>query len=260
MNIVVLLKMVPDVVEELVVASDGKSLDPQWLRMILNEPDGHALEQALLLKERHGGTVTVLALDAPEVDEVLFTALAQGADRAVKLAGDWTGIRSLSAVRVFSSFLAPGPGQPTPEILILTGSQAIDDLEGEAGPYLAEILDLPYLGVVSGVAIDERGKRATVIKEFAGGLRGEFELPLPAVLGIQAAEKPPRYVPVARVRSTMRSAKIETLEISPPEAPAALAVDRLYKPEVVGRAEMLEGTAEEVSVRIAELLAEHGLI
>jgi electron transfer flavoprotein beta subunit len=87
MNLFVLLKTVPDTVEELTVGADEKSLDAQWLRFKLSDSDEHALEQALLLKEKHGGQVTVVALDAPELDDSLFTALAKGADRAVKLAG-----------------------------------------------------------------------------------------------------------------------------------------------------------------------------
>ena len=69
-------------------------------------------------------------------------------------------------------------------------------------------------GVVTGVVPDGAG--VTVTKEFAGGLRGEFALPLPAVLGIQSAEKPPRYVPIAKVRAAMKSAKIETVDVTPP--------------------------------------------
>ena len=82
MKIIVLLKMVPDVVEELEVAADGQTLDTEFLRLIANELDNHALEEALLLKEKYSGTVTVVALDAPEVDDALFTALAKGADQA----------------------------------------------------------------------------------------------------------------------------------------------------------------------------------
>ncbi|MBI5393936.1 MAG: electron transfer flavoprotein subunit beta/FixA family protein, partial [Verrucomicrobia bacterium] len=83
MDILVLMKVVPDVVEELEVGADGKSLDTSFLRTILSERDDHALEQALLLKDKHGGKVTLLTLDAPDIDDVLFTALAKGADRAV---------------------------------------------------------------------------------------------------------------------------------------------------------------------------------
>jgi electron transfer flavoprotein beta subunit len=260
MDIVVFLKMVPDVVEELVIGEDGKSLDTQSLRMRLSDPDEHALEEAVILKEKFGGTVTVVAMEAPEVEEVLFTAFAKGADRAVKLPGDWSRIQAPAIARLFASLFSSGSQQLTAQTLILLGSQAIDDLEGEVAPYLAEILGAPYLGVVTAIRLDEEKKKAIVMKEFAGGLRGEFELPLPAVLGMQAAEKPPRYVPVAKVRSIMKSARIETVEVSRPEIVAGLSVDRLFMPEVAGKAEMLEGTAEEVSARIVEILAERGLM
>jgi electron transfer flavoprotein beta subunit len=260
MDIVVLLRMVPDVVEELVIGEDGKSLDTQSLRMRLSDPDEHALEEAVILKEKFGGTVTVVAMEAPEVEEVLFTARAKGADRPVKLPGDWTGIQAPAIAKLFASLFSSGSQQLTAQTLILLGSQAIDDLEGEVAPYLAEILGAPYLGVVTGIRLDEEKKKAIVMKEFAGGLRGEFELPLPAVLGIQAAEKPPRYVPVAKVRSVMKSSKIENVEISPLESVAGLSIDRLFTPEAAGRAEMLEGPPEEVSARIIEILVERGLV
>ncbi len=258
MNWVVILKMVPDTVEELMVAEDGRSLDTQWLRMIVSEPDEHALEEAILLKERCGGTVTAITLEAPEVDEILYTALARGADRAVKISGEWTGLRSTATAQIFSTYIKDWLGQNLSETLVLTGSQAIDDLEGEMAPYLAHHLGTPYVGVVSGVRLEE-GK-VIIMKEFAGGLRGEFELSLPAVLGIQSAEKPPRYVPVAKVRSIMKSVKIDTVESSLPEIPASLSVEKMYKPEIAGRAEMLAGTPEEIAKRIVEILAERGLI
>jgi electron transfer flavoprotein beta subunit len=257
MNLVVLLKMVPDTVEELEVAPEGKSLDASSLRFKLSDPDEHAFEQALLLKEKHGGTVTVLTFDAPEVDDVLFTALAKGADRAVKLPVEQATLGAVATARLLaeSDLL-----KPTPDTLILAGSYAIDDLEGELAPFLAEHLRLPYLGVITSVSVAKGGQSVTVLKEFAGGLRGEFEVPVPAVLGIQAAEKPPRYVPVAKVRAAMKSAKIETPVVAEPEAPVAVAVERMYKPEVAGRAEMLEGSPEEVAARIVAVLAERGLV
>src|SRR5512135_1703590 len=107
MNIFVLFKMSPDTVEELSVGADGKSLDDQFLRFKLSDSDEHALEQALLLKEKHGGTVTVVALDSPEIDDALFTALAKGADRAVKLSGELVNIQSLAAAKMLANFLKP---------------------------------------------------------------------------------------------------------------------------------------------------------
>jgi electron transfer flavoprotein beta subunit len=257
MNLYVLLKMVPDTVEELNVSADGKSLDAEFLRFKLSEPDDHALEQALILKERHGGTVTVVALEAPEVDDVLFTALAKGADRAVKIPISQAGLGAAASAEVLSAFLAAG-GPLATDTLVLPGSQAIDDLEGEVAPLLAAALNLPFVGVVCGVKDAANGK-ATVMKEFAGGLRAEFEVTLPAVLGIQSAEKPPRYVPVAKVRAVMKSGKIEEADIAPPERPARLDIERMYKPEAAGRAEMLEGAPDAVADKLVEVLAKAGV-
>lgn len=261
MKILVLLKMVPDVVEELEVAADGCSLDSELLRMTLNERDNHALEEALLLKEKHGGSVTVVALDAPEVDEALFTALAKGADRAVKITDSGARFSTREGAYRLAQALGTVPGL-MPADLILTGAQAIDDLDGLTAPLVSHVLGLPYLGIVTQVVAQPGNKLASVIKEFSGGVHGEYELDLPAVLGIQAAEKPPRYVPVAKVRAAMKSQKIEALPV-PTMADGGLAllsVAALAKPEVSGAAEMLEGSPQEIANRVCDILAARGLL
>jgi electron transfer flavoprotein beta subunit len=258
MNIFVLLKLAPDTVEELEIGGDGKSLDADILRFKLSDPDEHAVEQAILLKEKHGGKVTVVALDSPELDDALFTALAKGADRAVKLTGDLVNLQSFAAAKLLAGFVKPDGQSLPPDTLILLRSQSIDDLEGEVGPYLADLLGLPYACVVTRVAPE--GSAVTVTREFAGGLRGEFSLPLPAVLGIQSAEKPPRYVPIAKVRAVMKTGKIETVDVAPPESLARFPVERMYKPEAAGRAQMLEGNPEEVADKLVEVLAKNSLI
>lgn len=253
MHTYVLWKLVPDTVEELVVAPGEASLAIEDLRYRLGDADEHALEQALLLKERHGGMVTVVALDSPEVDEALFTALAKGADSVVKIAVDQTRLGAVATAQVFAAFFTSARGPLAADTLVLPGSQAVDDLEGELGALLAEALGLPYLGVVCSVTpVDGR---AVVLKEFAGGMRGEFEVSLPAVLGIQSAEKPPRYVPVAKVRAAMKSARIEAATLPPPAVAQAVQVGRMYKPPATGRAQMLDGSPEEVAGQIAAILA-----
>jgi electron transfer flavoprotein beta subunit len=108
--------------------------------------------------------------------------------------------------------------------------------------------------------VDASGGKVALVKEYAGGVRGEFEVPLPAVLGIQAAEKPPRYVPVARVRAAMKSQKIESVPSAGGVATAAVEVLRLAKPVMTEHAEMLEGTPEEVAGKVREVLAGRGLL
>src|SRR3990170_5057468 len=148
MNIVVPIKFVPDLVEELEIGASGAALDRTFLRLVPNEQDDHALEQALLLKERYGGLVTVLTLDTGDVDETLFTAAAKGADRVIKITGDFgEGINNHAAVSVLGAAL-----KSISFDLILTGTQAVDDLDGSIGPLLAARLGLPYAGYVTGVA------------------------------------------------------------------------------------------------------------
>ena len=87
MNIVVPLKLVPDLVEELEINDDGTDIDREFLSFRINEFDDHAIEEALGLVEEHGGNVTVVALERDETDKVLYTALAKGAQKAVKITG-----------------------------------------------------------------------------------------------------------------------------------------------------------------------------
>lgn len=259
MKTLVLVKMVPDVVEELEVAADGKSLDLEFLRLIVSERDDHALEEALVLKERVGGTVTAVAMEAPEIDDVLFTALAKGADRAVKITNAGNTRSTRVSASIFADVLAEG-SDLLPADLILTGCQAADDLDGQIGALVAYKLNMPYLGIVTGVHSDTPETKVTVEREYPGGVHGEFEVELPAVLGVQAAEKPPRYVPVAKVRAAMKSAEIETVQAAGQAELPLVEVTRMTKPESAAHAEMLEGSLEEIAGKIEQILGSRGLI
>jgi electron transfer flavoprotein beta subunit len=254
MKILVLMKMVPDIVEELEVSDDGSSLDQEYLRFIVNERDDYALEQALLLRDS-----LVVAPEAPEVDDVLHTALAKGADRVVKVTGidDHVGTRALAAILAATLPVVPGA---LPADLVLSGCQAIDDLDGFVAPLLAGSLDLPYLGLVSRLSVDAGTGKAVASKEYAGGVLGRYEVTLPAFIGIQGCEKPPRYVPIAKVRAAMAAGGIETVEAVGGSAPVQLPVTTMTKPTESGHAEMLEGSVPELAEKLADVLAERGLL
>lgn len=254
MNLVVPIKMVPDLVEELVIDASGAQLDPDALRLKLNELDDHAIEQAILLKEKGVAQVAVVAPDIEGIDDVLFTAAAKGADRLIKLTGNWgNGVNNHALARVFANFIKT----LRPE-LILTGVQAHNDLDGSVGPQLAEHLGMAYAGYVSGVAVST--SQVQIRKEFPGGLVARMEVLLPAVLGIQAAEKPPRYVPISKVRAVMKTAKIETFPAMELETAGAPMSIRLFQPETGARATMLEGDADTVATRLVEILRESGIL
>ncbi len=257
MDIVVALKQVPDLVEELEINDEGTGLDPDVLSFVLNEFDDHALEEALLLKEETGATVTVIGVDTTgELDQALYTALAKGADRAIKIVGDFEEGERLP-IPVMARLLAGALQQMTYD-LVFTGVQAADDLDGQVAPMLAALLNVPHVGVVTSVA--RVNGVVKVQKEFWGGITADLEVDLPAVLGIQAARQAPRYAPVSRVRQAMKEATIEEIEVEDlPEAPVA-PLRRMFIPEVSGRAEILEGDEATIAEKIVDILRERGLI
>ncbi|MEE9600739.1 MAG: electron transfer flavoprotein subunit beta, partial [Thermoplasmata archaeon] len=252
MHIVVIQRMVADVVEELELDPDGLSLLEGSVRYITNELDEHALEQALLLKERHRAKVTAIVVGIEEADQALAAALAKGADEGLKLVTDfgrWRDNHRLASL--LSSVL-----KELDLDLILTGVQAIDDLDGSLGGILAAQLDLPYCGSIASLRVDSEAQKAVVEKEYPGGLLGVMEVSLPAILGIGSAERPPRYVPVSKIRYAMRS--MSPREVSEaPEAEIGVSIVGMAKPEA-SKAEMIAGSPEEIAERVVSILKESG--
>ena len=254
MRVVVPVKLVPDLVEDLVIDESGVTLDAMEISLCLNEFDDHAIEQAILLKEGDGSRVTVVAPGVEKADSVLFNAAAKGADCLVRVAGDFDESMSNHA---YARMLTPIMRDLEPD-LILTGVQAHNDLDGQLGPLLAEYLSFPYVGYVA--SVKNGSGKATVRKEYPGGLSAKFEVNLPAVFGIQAAEQPPRYVAFSRVRQAMNTTAIEERTAIDPSRSWAPEVSRLYQPEGGKRAEMIEGEADEVAARIVAILSERGYL
>jgi electron transfer flavoprotein beta subunit len=253
MNIVVLVKLVPDLVEELAIGPGGAALDTTWLRQIINEFDDHAIEQGILLKEKNGGQVTIMAPEMDGVDDVLFTAAAKGADRLIKIKGDFSTANNHALARA----MIPLINELKPD-LVLTGVQANNDLDGSLGSLTAGILDWPYIGYISGVS-PSSGK-VLVKKEYPGGLMAEIETSLPAVLGIQAAEQPPRYVAVSKVRMVMKTASLEEKDASALDGSGGPSVSRMFQPESGERATMLSGSPDEVASQLVDIFKELGVL
>jgi len=255
MNIIVTIKQVPSLADELEINTAGTNLDFDAVDFVLNEWDEQAIEQAVLIKEAGGGTVTAMGVDLiGEIDGLLHTALAKGADKAAKIVGDFApGMDSHTHARLLANAIKG----MVPDI-VLTGVQAPDDLDGQIGAMLAAYLNLPYIGVVNNVTIANR--LATVRKEYSGGLMAEFEVRLPMVVGVQAASQPPRYAPVSKVRQIAKTAAVDEIEAAAGDAGAGIAVRCMAKPVAAGHAEMIGGDAKTVAGRIVAILRERGLL
>ena len=250
MNMVVAIKHIPSIADDLPVKDNNVDFDS--VDFVLNEFDEQSIEQAVLVKEAVGGTVTVIGADLiGELDNVLHLALAKGADKAVKITADEPGADSHMQAR----WLAEAIKAMSPD-LVFAGVQASNDLDGQIGPMIAAYLDVPYIGGVSSVEVTDG--TAMVTKEFAGGNAGKYSVRLPAVIGVQAAAKPPRYAPISKVRQVAQTATVEKLAPAG-EASAGLTLKKMAPPVMTGHAEMIEGSPKEVAAKIVELLKGKGL-
>lgn len=253
MNIVVPIKEVPDLVEELEITADGSDLEREYLKYRMNEWDEQALEEALCLKDEGGGTVTAVAVDTGDIESFLYTALAKGADRAIRVTGDFAKGMSGHAM---AAALAPAVRDLAPD-LVLSGVQAPDDLDGQVPLLLAGVLGLPHVSVVS--AISTTDGTATVRQEYSGGLMAEIEVRLPAVIGIQAARQAPRYAAVSKVRQLMKQVQLEEIAASGSAGDSGITLRRYHRPEASGHAEMLDGDPAAQAKRLWEILTERKL-
>jgi electron transfer flavoprotein beta subunit len=256
MNIAVVVRQVPDLIEPLEVDASGSALDLGSATFIVNEADDHALEQALLLKESGGGTVTVVALDFGDVDNTLYAAAAKGADRIVKI----TLESDAPPPPQVAADLYAQAVRPLGADLVLVGVQAHDELQGVLAPCLAAALGLPYVGVIRGVKADSQSGSLSACKEFPGAVMCRMRVRLPAVLGILGADQPPRYVPVSRIRAAMKSTQFDDCTAAAPSRAPLVAIKRLSPPAAGQRAEILQGSEAEIAARIAEILADKGLV
>ena len=241
MNIIVPIKQVPDLVEELEIDSSGKALDTEWLKYKVNEFDDHALEEAILLKESDGAEVVAVAIDGDDVDKMLFTALAKGADKVVKI----TGADPYADNHALAKVMADAVSGMSAD-LVLTGVQSAGDRDGQLGPLMAVHLGAPSVSVVTSVKVS--GSSVTIEKEYSGGMMAEFEVYTPAVLGIQAARQTPRYAPVSKVRQIQQSATIEEVAAGSTNGAASSSITKMAHPEKGGGAKMLSDVDEIVAI------------
>lgn len=240
MKIIVPLKLVPDLVEDLEVDGSGKALDIEDLKFKLNEFDDHALEEAIQLKENNGAEVVAIAVDGEGVDKLLFTALAKGADKCIKINGGEPK-DSHQLAKLFAEALKNEGFD-----LVLTGVQSVDDRDGQLGPILATYLDVPSVSVVSGVNLN--GNVVTLHKEYSGGFMAEYEVDTPAVLGIQAARQTPRYAPVSKIRQIQETATIESVDAGDAGSGSGSEVSKMAPPEKGSGAKMLDSAEELLAV------------
>ena len=259
MEILVCARRVPDTSEnEIELNAAGNDIERDELVYSVNEADNYAVEEALQIRDRVGGKVTVVTVDNEEGEEILRRQLAMGANQAVLLSDDsFEGSDGKGIATILKAFVDKGHYD-----LILTGVQA-DDGAAQVGGMLAAMLDYPFASLVNFITV--QGGKLKVSREIEGGNREINEIDLPCVLSIQTGINEPRYVGMCGIRK-VASVTIPTLGTSDlgvshgtvgKEAAKAKRVDYFVSALSKG-AEILKGSREENAQKILELVAAKG--
>lgn len=183
MNIFVLLKQTFDT-EERIVISNGEISD-DGVKYVMNPYDEYAVEEALLQRDQHGGTITVVGVGPDRTAESLRTALAMGADEAVLIGNDGLATDEYTVSRLLAAYL----GQQSYD-LILGGNFSVDSGGGQVAVRLAQLLDIPHTSSITKLAIN--GQQAVVDRDAEGDTE-TLEVSLPAVFTAQQGLNEPRY-------------------------------------------------------------------
>jgi len=216
----------------------------------LNEPDAYALEEALRLREKHGGEVLVISAGPARVAQVLREALARGADRAIHVQGDhFATADAFTAAEALAGAL--GPEQPN---LILTGLQSDDQGFAQVGVVLAEKLGVAHSTIIMEVQADAAAGTLRVKRELEGGWFQWVAMPLPAVLTIQSGINQLRY---ATLKGIMAAKKKEIRIVPAPPAPTPKQrIVAVYMPEKAKQTRMIPGSAAEAAKELVRALRE----
>jgi electron transfer flavoprotein beta subunit len=258
MKVLVCLKQVPHKDARLDVRSDEAWIQEENIKFEINDYDNYALEEALRLKDREDTEVVVACIGPDRVAQSLRTALGMGADRAIQIWDD--ALASTDSVGVAKTLAAVAKAESFD--LVLMGLMADDSNFGITGPVLAELLGMPH--VTSVVKTEFKNGEILVERELEGGAVEVVSVPRPCVLAVQTGINEVRY---ASLKGIMQAKKkpldkktLSEIGLSADAVAPKVTVDKIYTPPKGEGAEILEGSADEVSQKLVTKIKELGLL
>ncbi len=261
MKMIVCIKQVPDTTDVKIDQKTG-TLIREGVPSIINPDDKHAIEEALRLKEKFGGDVTVISMGPPQADDALREALAMGVDETILLCDRaFAGADTLAT----SYTLATAIQKIGDYDIIICGRQAIDGDTAQIGPQMAEYLGVPQVTYVRVVKL--KGKNLIVERALEDGYE-KIETSLPALITVIKDLNKPRYPSVGGIVEAYREREVKIwtakdvaadlskigLEGSPTQ------VKRTFAPEPKGEGEIISGTVEEASRALLQKLRDKNVI
>jgi electron transfer flavoprotein beta subunit len=249
MKIIVAIKQVPVRDSQLRVEANGRWIQEADLSFEINEPDAYALEEALQLKEKHGGEVIALCAGPARAAQTIREALAKGADRAIHIEEE--NLNTLDTLGV-AKLLAGAAKAENPD-LILTGLQSDDLGYGQTGVVLAELLGIASSTIIMRVEVNDKSIR--VKRELEDGWFQHVTMPLPAVLTIQSGINKLRYATLMGIKKA-KSKEIKRVTLAElGTVPAATAtIEKIYVPHKSKQTQIFEGDAKTAAAKLVEKL------
>lgn len=249
MKIIVAIKQVPVRDSQLRVEANGRWIQESDLSFEINEPDAYALEEALQLKEKHGGEVIALCAGPARAAQTIREALAKGADRAIHIEEE--NLNTLDTLGV-AKLLAGAVKAENPD-LILTGLQSDDLGYGQTGVVLAELMGIASSTIIMQVEVNDKSIR--VKRELEDGWFQHVTMPLPAVLTIQSGINKLRYATLMGIKKAKsKEIKRVTLAELGASAAATATIEKIYVPHKSKQTQIFEGDAKTAAAKLVEKL------
>lgn len=247
MNILVLIKQTFDTEEKIVLENGAISED--GVEFIMNPYDEYAVEEAITLRDEHGGEVTVITVGPERAESALRTALAMGADKAVIVDDEDIETDEYSIAKILAAVIKDREYD-----IILGGNMAVDNGSGQVGPRLAEELNIAQVTTITKLTVD--GGKATIERDVEGDIE-TIEVSLPVLVTAQQGLNEPRYPSLPGImkakKKPMERLTVDDLNIDG-EVAAKTSVIETFLPPKKEAGRILSGDVQDQVKELVQLL------
>ena len=249
MKIYVIMKRTFDTEEKIII--ENGNIKNEGAEFIINPYDEYAIEEAILLREKHGGEVTVITFGEEEAEKELRTALAMGTDKAVLIdCEDIEEIDQFSTATVLAAYLKDEDAD-----IILAGNVAVDGGSGQVGPRVAEILGIPQVTAVTKLTID--GEKALIVHDVEGD-EETLEVSLPVLVTAQQGLNEPRYPSLPGImkakKKPLTTLELDDLDLEEDDVKVKIEKVDIYLPPKKQQGKILEGELNNQVQQLVTLL------
>ncbi|KGP73844.1 electron transfer flavoprotein subunit beta/FixA family protein [Pontibacillus yanchengensis] len=256
MNIYVLMKRTFDTEEKIVI--EDSRIEEEGAEFIINPYDEYAIEEAIQLRDEHGGEVTVVTIGGEDAEKQLRTALAMGADKSVLIntEDDVEEGDQYTTVKILEAFFADKDAD-----LILAGNVAIDEASGQVGPRLAERMDIPYVTTITNIEID--GETVHIERDVEGDVE-KIDSSLPLLVTCQQGLNEPRYPSLPGImkakKKPLEELELDDLDLEEDDVEMKTKTIEIYLPPEKEAGRVLEGEVEDQVKELVTLLRDEAKV